>query len=721
MLDNFIDNLLKQMTLDEKIGQLQQVTGDFFGSSGGAITGPIDDQAKKYIKDNVYNIGSVLGISGKKEIIDIQKNFLQHSRLKIPLLFMADIIHGYKTIFPIPLGLAASWDPKLIKDVAQASADEAAAEGISVTFSPMADLVRDPRWGRVMESTGEDPFLNSIYAKAFVEGYQGKDRIDNNHLAATVKHFAGYGAVEAGREYNTVDMSEWRFRSEYLPSYKAAVEAKAQLVMTSFNTLFGIPVTGNRYILQDILRKELSFDGVIISDWNSIGELIDHGVAENMGQAASLALKAGVDIDMMSFSYISQLENLIDSKKINIDLIDHAVYRILSLKKKLGLFDDPFRGLETKKVNSHVFTDEKLALAQKAAEESIVLLKNDDKTLPLNIDDSVALVGDIGDSHDLLGSWSFKGDKLSVKTIKESLYSKFKKIVFAKGYKTASDFSSKMAEEAVAIAKKQKYIIFVAGLESEQSGEASSLTDIKIADNQIRLLKKLAELGKPIITLLVTGRPLDLTEIQKYSNAILLAWFPGTKGADALAKIITGETNPSGKITMTFPRNVGQTPIYYNHFNTGRPLLDKNADEKYLSKYLDSPNDPLYPFGFGLSYSNFKIGQLTVDSKEIKENSSILASIIVHNPSKLDGDATVQWYIRDLSAEVVRPVKELKFFEKKLVKAGSSSKFIFRIDLSDLSYVHSNKKMYPDKGKFILAAGFSSSDDDLSCVEFIYK
>ncbi|WP_186414867.1 glycoside hydrolase family 3 C-terminal domain-containing protein, partial [Oenococcus oeni] len=516
------------------------------------------------------------------------------------------------------------------------------------------------------------------------------------------------------REYNTVDMSEWRFREQYLPAYQKAIESKALLVMTSFNILFGIPATGNNYLMRKILRKELGFNGVLISDWNAINEMISHGVASGSEEAAEKAIQAGTDIDMMSFAFLGSLEKLAIKNEEVRNLIDEATTRVLSLKETLGLFDDPYRGVETAKEQQIVLSQENLLLAKKAAEEATVLLKNEHKLLPLDSNNTIALIGSKANTGDLLGNWSWKGDPVSTQTIKSALEDNFDNILFETGYDIKlGENNLSLNEQALSSAKKQDVILYVAGLSSSQSGEASSMTNISLPKAQLDLLRKLSKLHKPIITIVITGRPLDLTEVDHLSDAILLPWFPGTAGALAIADIVSGKTNPTGRLSMTFPKSVGQIPIYYNHYNTGRPLTETLEDRNnaYLSKYIDSSNDPLYPFGFGLSYSDYNLKNLQLSKKEFTVDESITASVMVENNSKIAGTATVQWYIRDLVGEVVRPVKELKHFQRVQLGAAAKETVFFTISKGDLTYVHSDFTQSSDAGIFKLFVGFSSQTE----------
>ncbi|WP_312470418.1 glycoside hydrolase family 3 N-terminal domain-containing protein [Neobacillus sp.] len=701
-------DLVEQLTLPEKIGQLQQLTGDFFIDRETAITGPM----KEYGLDEnlLHQAGSVLGLSGAADLIEVQKNYIEKSRLGIPLLFMADIIHGYRTIFPIPLGLACSWNPELVEKTAQVAAKESAVSGLHVTFSPMVDLVRDPRWGRVMESTGEDPYLNQLYGKAFVNGYQGKDLTnDHERIAACVKHFAGYGAPEGGREYNTVDISEWEFRDFYLPAYAEAIQAGSKLVMTAFNILEGIPATANKKLMRDILRKELKFNGVLISDWAAIKELIPHGVAADEAEAAELAIEAGVDIEMMTFCYHHFLQELVEEGLIEQGLIDEAVLRILELKNDLGLFENPYRGADEQKEAEVVYSEEHQQIALKAAEESIVLLKNNG-SLPLKIEDKIAVIGPVANSTDLLGNWSWKGDRSETQTLTSALSIYYPHLLEAQGCGVL-DGSSTQLEEALEIAKNADKIILALGESADMVGEGASVTNLQLPECQLNLLNEISKLNKTIVLVLINGRPLDLSDVSEKCDAILEAWFPGSKGAEAVANILVGNTVPQGKLTMSFPRNIGQIPVYYNAFNTGRPTELLGTEGRYISKYVDVPNTPLFPFGFGLSYTSFDYQDLQLSSKEMKmENGEITASVTIRNTGNHDGVETIQWYIRDLVGKVVRPVKELKGFEKIHLKKNESKQITFTITTDQLTYIHSDFKKTIEPGEFILMVGGDSEN-----------
>ncbi|KRL96994.1 glycoside hydrolase family 3 N-terminal domain-containing protein [Liquorilactobacillus satsumensis] len=706
-----ITELIDKMSLLEKVEQLSQLSADYFQGDEVALTGPTDKT--KVTTEELYSVGSVLGISGADRARKIQTDYLQHSRLKIPLLFMADVVHGYKTIFPIPLGLASSFDPELVEQAAKIAAKEAAASGLHAVFAPMVDLVRDPRWGRVMEANGEDPFLNGSLAAASVRGFQGRgESLDENHVAACVKHFAAYGAAEGGREYNTVDISEWQFRDQYLEGYQRALAAGVRLVMTSFNTLFGVPATANQVLMRSILRKELGFNGVLISDWNAIGELKEHGVASSQTEAAIKALKAGVDIDMMSFAYRElgrQLEKREHVPQELITLLDEAVYRVLKLKEELGLFADPFRGMDALKEEKNVFTEDNLEIAQKAAEESTVLLENKENLLPLSPNTKITLLGPLAREKDLLGSWSWKGDSHENMTIAAALQSKFKKMTVLTESFTAEEL------DLVALAQKtaaSQIVIVALGLTSDQSGEATSMTHLELPAEQLALLKALKKIGKKVVTLVVTGRPLVLTEVSKLSDAVLLPWFPGSRGAQAITEIIAGAINPSGKLPMSFPRSIGQIPLYYNSLRTGRPLTGEDSldkENKYLSKYIDEQNSPLYCFGYGQSYATFEIKEVVLANNQVAKNDELRLEVTVANESQIDGQTVIQGYTHQCVAETARPVRELKMFKKIALKAKTVKKVEMRIPTARLAYVHQDLTSSVDRGAYELYVGFDAN------------
>ncbi|KON88758.1 glycosyl hydrolase family 3 [Sporosarcina globispora] len=707
-----LQSLLEEMTLDEKIAQLMQLATPFFEGSKdeGQITGPL--ASMKVTENSIRSSGSVLGASGgAKEAISIQEAHLKKNRLGIPLLFMADVIHGYKTIFPVPLAIGCSWDLDGAQKSAEIAAKEAAASGVHVTFAPMVDLVRDPRWGRVMESTGEDPYLNSEFAKSFVRGFQGKDLKNNkDSVAACVKHFAAYGAPEGGRDYNTVNMSERQLRESYLPAYKAALDEGCEMVMTAFNTVDGIPATGNRTLMRRLLRDEWEFDGVLISDWGAVKELIPHGVAEDEAEAALKAIQAGVDIEMMTSCYIDHLKELVLNGKVDEALIDEAVLRILSLKDKLGLFENPTRGADEALENELILSRAHRQASRELAVKSSVLLKNNG-ILPIKKEKKLALIGPFAQSGDILGPWSFLGSKEKAVQLYDGIKAKVGSslLVTAKGCDIESS-TEEQINEALKTAEDADIIILALGEDSEMSGEAGCRTDIRLPETQLKLAAKMKQLGKPLVAVLFNGRPLDLHGIWDEVDAILEAWYPGTEGGNAIADLLLGDANPSGKLTMSFPYSIGQVPVYYNHFNTGRPKGAPDAEERYVSQYLDIPNDPLLPFGYGLSYTTFAYAEAKLSHSVLTPSKPISLSVEVSNTGRYSGEEIVQLYIQDVSGEVVRPLKELKGFKKIALDSGEKAAVTFEIKEEQLRYYHSDLSFKSDKGKFIAFVGANCMD-----------
>jgi len=713
--DRNLNELLGRMTLDEKIAQLIQLAVPFYegAQDEGLITGPMASLGID--EGTVRNSGSVLGMAGAQEVINVQRKHLENNRLGIPLLMMADIVHGFKTIFPVPLAIGCSWNAELAERSAAIAAKEAAVSGVHVTYAPMVDLVRDPRWGRVVESTGEDPYLNSVFARAFVRGFQGEDLAsDPDRVAACVKHFAAYGAAEAGRDYNTVDLSDRQMREFYLPAYKAALDEGCEMVMTSFNTVDGIPATGNAKLMRKLLREEWGFDGILISDWGAVKELIAHGIAADEREAALKAMKAGVDIEMMTSCYAKNLSELVASGEIDEALIDEAVLRILALKKKLGLFDDPYRSADPVREREVVFCDEHRAAARELATKSAVLLKNDG-VLPLKREGTIALIGPFAKSGDVLGPWSWTGSKEEAVKLADGMASKLSgsaaKLVVAEGCGIETTTSEDW-QAALAAAAGADTVVLALGEHSDMSGEAGCRADIRLPQIQLELIRQVKSLGKPMTVVLFNGRPLDLHGAYEEADAVLEAWFPGSEAGNAVADLLFGDANPSGRLTMSFPYSVGQVPVYYNAYNTGRPQGAPDAQVRYVSQYLDIPNEPLLPFGFGLSYSSFVYGQARLSSDALTADGSIRVSVSVTNESGVAGEETVQLYVRDLSGEVVRPVKELKAYRQVALVPGESQEIEFEITEDQLRYYHSDLTHSSDAGAFVAYVGPNSRTNE---------
>lgn len=703
-------DLIQQMTLEEKVAQLLQLTANLHEGTEdqSQITGPMEEMG--ITGEMVRASGSVLGLSGASSTIALQQEYMKKSRLGIPLLFMADVVHGFKTIFPIPLAIGCSWDLQLAEKSAEIAARESAVSGIHVTFAPMVDLVRDPRWGRVMETTGEDPYLNSLFARAFVRGYQGRDlHQEKDRLAACVKHFAAYGAAEGGRDYNTVDMSERQMREYYLPAYKAALDEGCEMVMASFNTVDGIPASGNEKLMRGILKDEWNFNGVLISDWASIREMIAHGTAEDDCEAAYQAIRAGVDIEMMTPCYVQHLPQLIKSGRVEEAWIDEAVLRILQLKNKLGLFENPLRGADPEREREVLFCAEHRQAAYDLAVKSSVLLKNNG-VLPLDPELNVALIGPFAGQEDILGWWSCVGVKEDAVQLGNALQERLNDRLVRSEGSGIDTMTEKQLEQAMEAARKADVIVLALGEASSMSGEGGSRTDIKLPQVQLELVKHLKRLGKPMAIVLFNGRPLDLHGVWEEADAVLEAWFPGSEGGAAVADLLLGRVNPSGRLTMSFPHSVGQIPVYYNGFNTGRPMAPSKTGERYVSKYIDSPNEPLLPFGFGLSYTTFEYGPLSISSEEMSVTQSLEVSINVTNTGTRKGFETVQLYIRDVAGEVVRPLRELKGFKQIELDPSESKTVTFTITEDLLRYHHSDLSFTSDSGSFQLFVGPNSRD-----------
>lgn len=724
-MTHVVDSILSQMTLEEKIGQLN------LPSSGDMVTGETgsSDIAKK-IESGM--VGGLFNIKSVAKIREVQKIAVEKSRTKIPLIFGMDVIHGYESIFPIPLGLSCSWDMKLIERSARIAAQEASADGINWTFSPMVDISRDARWGRISEGSGEDPHLGSEIAKAMVRGYQGNDLSANNTILSCVKHYALYGAAEAGRDYNTTDMSRVRMYNEYLPPYKAAIDAGVGSVMASFNEIDGVPATANKWLLTDVLRNEWSFKGFLVSDYTGVSEMINHGLGD-LQTVSAKALDAGLDMDMVSEGLLSTLRQSVKEGKISEKQINDACRRILEAKFKLGLFHDPYRYCNVDRAKNEIFTSANRAEARSIAAQSFVLLKNKGDILPIKKTGTIALVGPLADAKEnMTGTWSVAArfsESISVREGLQKAVGSNAKVVYAKGSNLDADEAIEergtmfgktlhrdkrsaevLRNEAVQIAKGADVIIAAVGESAEMSGEASSRTNIEIPETQKELVKALLKTGKPVVLVLFTGRPLALAWEEENVPAILNVWFGGSEAGDAIADVLFGNVNPSGKLTTTFPQNVGQLPLYYSHKNTGRPLGNDKWFQKFRSNYLDVSNDPVYPFGFGLSYTQFSYGEIKLSKTDILPTDSLNLTIEVTNTGSRDGAEVVQLYIRDLVGSITRPVKELKGFQKINFKAGEKKTVHFTIHVKDLSFYKSDLSFGYEPGKFQVFVGGNSRD-----------
>ncbi|MGI6232916.1 MAG: beta-glucosidase BglX [Prevotella sp.] len=723
-MNSFIDNLMSKMTLREKIGQLNlPVTGEIV--TGEAKSSDIAGKIQR------GEVGGLFNLKGADKIREVQKIAVEKSRLKIPLIFGMDVIHGYETVFPIPLAMSCSWDMDAISGSARIAAQEASADGICWTFSPMVDISREPRWGRMAEGSGEDPYLGSMVAQAMVKGYQGNDLSLNNTIMACVKHFALYGAPEGGRDYNTVDMSRLRMYNDYFPPYKAAVDAGAGSVMTSFNVVDGIPSTGNKWLLDDVLRHQWGFKGFVVTDYTAIMEMMNHGLGD-LQQVSALALKAGTDMDMVSDGFIGTLEKSLKEGKISEEYINKACRRILEAKYKLGLFDDPYRYLDSKRAKKEIYTDEHRNAARKLAAETFVLLKNEGNLLPLKKQGKIALIGPLGDTNaNMPGTWSVAAQLDRNKSLRQALQDAVgnkAEILYARGSNIMNDeqieangsmfgrairdgrSAKEMLDEAVKVAQKADVIIAAIGETSEMSGESSSRSDISIFDAQKELLKALKETGKPVVLVNFSGRPTVMTWEAANFPSILNVWFGGSEAGDAICDVLFGDKVPSGKLTFTMPKRVGQIPIYYNHLPTGRPLEEGKWFTKFKSNYLDVDNDPLYPFGFGLSYTTFKYGKPVLSSQTMSENGTIKVEVNVTNTGNYDADEIVQLYIHDLVGSISRPVKELKDFKRIHLQKGETKTVAFNITVDKLKFYNSNLQFVAEPGDFEVMVGPNSRD-----------
>lgn len=724
-MKSFVDGLMKKMTLEEKIGQLN------LPGSGDIVTGQAQssDIGRK-IKEG--KVGGLFNIKSVAKIREVQRVAVEQSRLKIPLIFGMDVIHGYETVFPIPLGLSCTWDMNLVERSARIAAVEASADGINWTFSPMVDICRDARWGRIAEGSGEDAYLGSKIAGAMVKGYQGNDLSKNNTIMSCVKHYALYGAAEAGRDYNTTDMSHQTMYNDYFPPYKAAVDAGVGSVMASFNEVDGVPATANKWLLTDVLRKQWGFKGFVVTDYTGINEMMDHGIGD-LQTVSGRALMAGIDMDMVGEGILTTTMKSLKEGKVTLAQIDAACRRILEAKYKLGLFADPYRYCDENRAQTEVFTNDHRREARNIAAQSFVLLKNQGNVLPLKKSGTIALIGPMADNKENMpGTWSVAAnfDKATslLAGLKEVVGNKVKIItargsnldadslfeeragMFGKSLHRDSRPAAVIMQEALDIANQSDVIVAALGESSEMSGESSSRSDIEIPEVQKELLKALVKTGKPVVLVLFTGRPLAIKWENDNVPAILNVWFGGSEAGYAIADVLFGDVNPSGKLTTTFPQSVGQVPIYYKHKNTGRPLEEGKWFSKFRSNYLDVSNDPVYPFGYGLSYTSFSYGDLQLSNSSLKGNQTLTASITVTNTGKYDGKEVVQLYIRDVVGSVTRPVKELKGFQKVDLKAGETKTITFTITPNDLKFYNYDLKYDWEPGEFQVMIGGNSRD-----------
>lgn len=725
-MDRFLDNLLKRMTLEEKIGQLNlPVTGEI--TTGQAKSSDIATKIKR------GEVGGLFNLKGVDKIRDVQRLAVENSRLGIPLLFGMDVIHGYETIFPIPLGLSCTWDIPAIEESARIAAVEASADGISWTFSPMVDISRDPRWGRVSEGSGEDPFLGALIARAMVRGYQGKDMSRNDEIMACIKHFALYGAAEAGRDYNTVDMSRQRMFNDYMLPYQAGVEAGAGSVMASFNEVEGVPATANKWLMTDVLRGAWGFNGFVVTDFTGISEMIEHGIGD-LQTVSERAINAGVDMDMVSEGFIGTLKKSVEEGKVSVETVNTACRRILEAKYKLGLFDNPYKYCDPKRPARDIFTKEHRAAARRIAGESFVLLKNEGLSptlapvLPLSPTGTIAVIGPLANTRsNMPGTWSVAAVLDKSPSLVEGLtewVGNQGKILYAKGSNLIGDAAyeeratmfgrslnrdnrtdQQLLDEALKIASQADVIVAALGESSEMSGESSSRTNLNLPDVQHTLLEALLKTGKPVVLVLFTGRPLVLNWEQEHVPAILNVWFGGSEAGPAIGDVLFGAVNPGGKLTMTFPKSVGQIPLYYAHKNTGRPLKEGKWFEKFRSNYLDVDNDALYPFGYGLSYTTFRFSDITLNRSSIGMDNELVASVTVTNTGDRAGSEVVQLYIRDLVGSVTRPVKELKGFEKIYLQPNESRTVRFTIAPEMLKFYNADLKFVAEPGDFDVMIG----------------
>ena len=730
-MDLFIDELMGRMTLEQKLGQMNLVTG------GDMVTGHVmSNELEQMI--HRQEIGGVFNVKGAGKILELQRIAVEETELGIPLLVGADIIHGYETVFPIPLALSCSWDTVAIEKMARISAIEASAAGISWTYSPMVDICRDPRWGRIAEGNGEDPYLGSVLGPAYVRGYQGKNMSGKDEIMACVKHFALYGAAEGGRDYNTVDMSRQRMFNEYFPPYEAAVRSGAASVMNSFNLVDGIPAAANRWLMVDVLRDRWGFDGLLVTDYNVISEMSSHGYA-SLPEASVKALEAGTDMDMVSSGYFTTLKQSLDNKAVTMAIIDKACRRVLEAKYRLGLFEDPYKYCDTASVAGKIYAPEHRRVARDIAAETFVLLKNANQTLPLAPKGRIALIGPMADAaNNMCGMWSMtctpSAHKSLLAAMTEELQGKAE-LIYSKGCNIYADSTVEnnangirpiargddglLLRQAMTAATTADVIVAALGESAEMSGESASRADIQLPDVQQKLLRSLVATGKPVVLLLFTGRPLVLSWEDANVDAILNVWFGGSEAADAICDVVFGRVSPSGKLTTTFPRHAGQIPLYYNHMNTGRPDPDAKVFNRYTSNYIDESNEELYPFGYGLSYATFEYGDVSLDKTTLTAGDSITASVKVTNTGHCRATETVQLYTRDIYASLARPVKELKGFRRITLEPGESREVTFTVTPGMLRFYNSELEYVWEPGEFDLMTGPDSKN--LSSVRFELK
>ncbi len=721
--EHFINQLLTKMTLTEKVGQLNQYTGRW------EMTGPAPkDEAiqnqLQHLKEG--KVGSMLNVTGSEQTYTAQKFVVENSRLGIPLIFGYDVIHGYQTMFPIPLGESASWNPELARLSASIAAKEAAAAGLHWTFAPMMDVGRDARWGRVMEGAGEDPYLASVFAEARVKGFQGDDLASEETVAACAKHFAAYAFVESGRDYNSVEIGNETLHNIVLPPFKASVKARVATFMNAFNTIQGMPATASSYLQRDLLKGEWGFDGFVVSDWNSIGEMIDHGAAADLKEAALKAMKGGSDMDMEARAYIGHLEELVNEGKVDIHLVDDAVKRVLRIKYRLGLFENPYRYCNEEREKATIYTAEHRAAARKIARESMVLLKNKAQLLPLSKNiKSIAVIGPLANDKDSpLGNWRAKAEANSAVSLLEGVTKAVApqgQINYAKGCELVTsdrNFSDQLMynerdksgfEQAIQAARQSEVVLLAIGEDCYQSGEGRSVTDLQLKGLQMELFEAIYQVNKNIVVVLMTGRPVDITKLATNAPAILETWHAGSEAGHAIADILFGDYNPSGKLTMSFPRNTGQCPIFYNYKNTGRPTPVEPGQVLY-SCYTDAANSPLYPFGYGLSYTSFTYSNVSLSTSEPTAKDTLQATVTVTNTGSVAGEEVVQLYIRDIAATFTRPVKELKAFEKVKLQANESKQLTFQLTANNLGYYTPQGEFVVEPGDFQLFIGRSSDD-----------